>query len=200
MKRLVIAVVAACGAAAAAQDVEEPQNDPLNAVVRIETVSTVPNYLLPWQNRTPQSSSGSGVVIPGNQILTNAHNVADSTLLTVRKQNEDTLFVAKVKYVDHECDLALLTVDDPAFFSDITPMEFAETPPPQSMVIAAGFPIGGDGLSLTQGIISRIEVRSYAHSDKKLLTAQIDASINPGNSGGPVFYKGKVVGYIPITR
>ena len=195
MKKVMIAVFAVCcGLAAVAQDFEAPQNDPLNAVVRIETVSTVPNYLLPWQNRTPQSSSGSGVVIPGNQILTNAHNVADSTLITVRKQNEDTLFVAKVKFVDHECDLALLTVDDPAFFSDITPMEFAETPPPQSMVIAAGFPIGGDGLSLTQGIISRIEVRSYAHSDKKLLTAQIDASINPGNSGGPVFYKGKVVG------
>ena len=191
---MVAALTACCGIAAFAQDIEEPQNDPLNAVVRIETVSTVPNYLLPWQNRTPQSSSGSGVVIHGNQILTNAHNVADSTLLTVRKQNEDTLFVAKVKFVDHECDLALLTVDDPAFFSDITPMEFAETPPPQSMVIAAGFPIGGDGLSLTQGIISRIEVRSYAHSDKNLLTAQIDASINPGNSGGPVFYKGKVVG------
>ncbi len=195
MNKLLVAAIAACGSFAAfAQDFEEPQNDPLNAVVRIETVSTVPNYLLPWQNRTPQSSSGSGVVIQGNQILTNAHNVADSTLLTVRKQNEDTLFVAKVKFVDHECDLALLTVDDPAFFADITPMEFAETPPPQSMVIAAGFPIGGDGLSLTQGIISRIEVRSYAHSDKNLLTAQIDASINPGNSGGPVFYKGKVVG------
>lgn len=195
MNKLIIATLTACcGIASFAQDIEEPQNDPLNAVVRIETVSTTPNYLLPWQNRTPQSSSGSGVVIQGNQILTNAHNVADSTLLTVRKQNEDTLFVAKVKFVDHECDLALLTVDDPAFFSDITPMEFAETPPPQSMVIAAGFPIGGDGLSLTQGIISRIEVRSYAHSDKNLLTAQIDASINPGNSGGPVFYKGKVVG------
>ena len=195
MNKFMIAVATVCcSVAAVAQDFEAPQNDPLNAVVRIETVSTVPNYLLPWQNRTPQSSSGSGVVIQGNQILTNAHNVADSTLLTVRKQNEDTLFVAKVKYVDHECDLALLTVDDPAFFSDITPMEFAETPPPQSMVIAAGFPIGGDGLSLTQGIISRIEVRSYAHSDKNLLTAQIDASINPGNSGGPVFYKGKVVG------
>ena len=36
------------------------------------------------------------------------------------------------------------------------------------MVIAAGFPIGGDGLSLSQGIISRIKVRSYAHSDKDL--------------------------------
>ena len=172
----------------------EPQNDPLNAVVRVEVVSSVPNFTMPWQTGIPQSSSGSGVVIEGNQILTNAHNVADSTMITIRKQNEDTLFIAKVKFVDHECDLALLTVEDPAFFNDITPPEFAETPPPQSIVVAAGFPVGGDGLSLTQGIISRIEVSQYVHSRKELLAAQIDAAINPGNSGGPVFYDGKVVG------
>lgn len=155
MKRFAISIATACCAATGfVLDAQEPENDPLNAVVRVEVVSTVPNYSLPWQNLMPRSASGSGVVIEGNQILTNAHNVADSTLITIRKQNEDTLFTAKVKFVDHECDLALLTVDDPGFFSDITPMEFAETPPPQSVVIAAGFPIGGDGLSLTQGIIS----------------------------------------------
>ena len=173
---------------------KEPQNDPMNAVVRIESVHTVPNFSLPWQNRMPQSTSGSGVVIKGKQILTNAHNISDSSLITVRKQNEDTLFVAKVKFVDHECDLALLTVDDSAFFSDITPAKFAATPPPQSTVVAAGFPLGGNGLSLTQGIISRIEVRRYVHSYKELLAAQIDAAINPGNSGGPVFFEDKVVG------
>ena len=195
MKKLMIVAMTACYSVVAfALDLGKPQNDPMNAVVRIESVHTVPNFSLPWQNRMPQSSSGSGVVIKGKQILTNAHNISDSSLITVRKQNEDTLFVAKVKFVDHECDLALLTVDDPTFFSDITPAKFAATPPPQSMVVAAGFPLGGNGLSLTQGIISRIEVRRYVHSYKELLAAQIDAAINPGNSGGPVFFEDKVVG------
>ena len=173
---------------------EELQNDPLNAVVRIESVFSIPNYGLPWQNGVPQSGSGSGVVVNGKQILTNAHNIADSTMITIRKQNEDTLFNAKVKFVDHDCDLALLTVDDPEFFKDITPLKLAETPPPQSQVIVAGFPMGGTGISLTQGIISRIEVIPYSHSNAYLLAAQIDAAINPGNSGGPVFYDGNVVG------
>ena len=171
-----------------------PQNDPLNAVVKVEVTSSAPNFLMPWQTLISEESSGSGVVIAGNRILTNAHNVADGTLVAVRKKSNDTLFPAKVLFVDHECDLALLTVNDPKFFADITPMELAETPPPQSLVVAAGFPIGGDGLSLTQGIISRIEVRRYAQSWKYLLTAQVDAAINPGNSGGPVLYEGKVVG------
>ena len=192
MKRFLsaVAVFACCFVLTAA----EPGNDPLNAVVKIETTSTVPNYWLPWQNRLPASSSGSGAVIRGGMILTNAHNVADGSLITVRRQNDDTLFVARVKFVDHDCDLALLTVDNPKFFAGITPLEFAETPPPQTQVVAAGFPVGGDGISLTQGIISRIEIRRYAHSLKWLLTAQVDAAINPGNSGGPVFFDGKIVG------
>ena len=117
---------------------DEGRIDPLNAVVKVETTSTVPNFWLPWQSQLPQSGSGSGAVIKGGMILTNAHNVADSSLISVRKQNDDTLFVAKVKFVDHDCDLALLTVDDPKFFAGITPLEFAETPPPQSQVGAAG--------------------------------------------------------------
>lgn len=184
----VFSLVAATAVAA------NPQNDPLNAVVKVEVTSSSPNFVMPWQTTMSDESSGSGVVISGNRILTNAHNVADSPLVAVRKKSNDTLFPAKVLFVNHECDLALLTVDDPKFFADITPMEFAETPPPQSLVVAAGFPIGGDGMSLTQGIISRIEIRRYAHSRKLLLTAQVDAAINPGNSGGPVLYEGKVVG------
>ena len=191
MKRFMLLAVFSLTAAAVAA---APHNDPLNAVVKVEVTSSTPNFAMPWQNRMSEDSSGSGVVIPGNRILTNAHNVADGTMVAVRKKNNDTLFPAKVKFVDHECDLALLTVDDPGFFADITPMELSETPPPQSLVVAAGFPIGGDGLSLTQGIISRIEVRRYAHSFKFLLAAQVDAAINPGNSGGPVLYEGKVVG------
>jgi len=171
-----------------------PQNDPLNAVVKVEVTSSEPDFILPWQNLRSSDISGSGVVISGNRILTNAHNVADATVVAVRKKNNDTLFPAKVMFVNHECDLALLTVDDPKFFADITPMEFAETPPPQSLVVAAGYPLGGEGLSLTQGIISRIEVRRYAQSWMFLLTAQVDAAINPGNSGGPVLCDGKIVG------
>ena len=168
--------------------------DPLSAVVKIESVITTPDYSIPWQNSPQTSCSGSGVVLRDKRILTNAHIVADSTLVTVRKKDDDTPFVAKVRFIDHECDLALLEVESPDFFADITPMELADTPPPQTQVIAAGYPIGGNGISLTQGIISRIEVIRYSHSLTWLLAAQIDAAINPGSSGGPVICGGKVVG------
>jgi hypothetical protein len=44
-------------------------------------------------------------------------------------------------------------------------------------------------------VVSRIEVRQYAHSGRSLLTIQIDAAINPGNSGGPALNEaGEVIG------
>ena len=48
---------------------------------------------------------------------------------------------------------------------------------------------------MTSGVVSRIEVTSYAHGATELLGVQIDAAINSGNSGGPVFNEyGECVG------
>ena len=163
-------------------------------VVKIFAVSSPPNYFLPWQNFSQQSGSGTGFVIDGNRIITNAHVVAYPTFITVRKPGDQTRYPAKVVAVNHECDLAILTVEDSKFFDGIKPLELADLPPMQSSVAAVGYPVGGDNVSITVGVLSRVEPLEYSHSGKELLGAQIDAAINPGNSGGPVLHEGKVVG------
>ena len=47
---------------------------------------------------------------------------------------------------------------------------------------------------MTEGVVSRIEMTTYAQSQRNLLAIQIDAAINAGNSGGPVVRDGKLVG------
>lgn len=168
--------------------------EPLNAVVRVYSIIYRPDYFIPWQNNRQDGCYGSGVVIPGNRVLTSAHNVTDATYIAVMKQTVDEDYFARVLFIDHDCDLALLEVEDASFFDDIVPMELGQTPPPQTPVAVVGFPIGGNMLSVTQGVISRIEARSYVHSQRDLLAAQLDAAINPGNSGGPVICDGRVVG------
>jgi len=61
-------------------------------------------------------------------------------------------------------------------------------------VLVFGFPEGGESISVTKGIISRIEVTRYTHSLLDMLALQIDAAINSGNSGGPIIKNGKIVG------
>ena len=170
--------------------------DPLDSVVKVFTVSSSPSYTLPWMS-FPRETTGSGCVIKGKRILTNAHVVSDQTMVMVRKQASPDKFKARVVAVAHECDLALLEVEDESFFSDLTPLEIApDLPELQEPVFVLGYPLGGDAVSFTQGVVSRIEVTSYVHSYRDLLALQIDAAINPGNSGGPVINGEHLVGIV----
>lgn len=65
-------------------------------------------------------------------------------------------------------------------------LEMGGLPELHSKVTVIGYPTGGDNVSVTRGVVSRIEPQSYTDSPgHELLAIQIDAAINPGNSGGP---------------
>jgi S1-C subfamily serine protease len=164
------------------------------SVVKIFTVTKKPNYYQPWDFGYQKSSGGSGCIIAEKRILTNAHVVSNQVYVQVLKAGDVKKYTAKVAFVDHGSDLALLTVDDPAFFDATVALEFGDLPERRDKVAAYGFPIGGNELSITEGVVSRIEVRSYTHSKRELLAIQVDAAINPGNSGGPVIKDGKLIG------
>jgi len=164
-----------------------------NSVVQVFVQPLKPIASIPWQDYTQPATSGSGFVIAGNRIMTCAHVVADATQIMVRKQSCEEKFFAKVLFVNHDADLALITVEDKAFFSDTPPLAFNGVPPLQTSVLVVGYPIGGENMSYTQGIVTRIEPSVYVHSMKNLLAMQVDANVNPGNSGGPAFAADRIV-------
>ncbi len=165
------------------------------AIVKIYTVSKVPNYQEPWNSST-RRSSGSGAIIEGNRILTNAHVVANETFIEVQRYGERKRYIAKVLSVSHQADMALLEVEDKSFFKNITPLSLGELPEIEQKIVVYGFPLGGNTLSATSGVVSRIEHHRYAHSGESFLTVQVDAAVNPGNSGGPALSNGKIVGVV----
>lgn len=165
------------------------------SLVRIEATSQEPDYKTPWTGGEVGSGVGAGFVIDGDRIITNAHVVSNARFLTVSKEGDPKPYPAKVLHIAHDCDLALLQVENVEFFNGTTPLEFGGLPALESVVSAYGYPIGGNRLSVTRGIVSRIDFQTYSHSGMDShLTIQIDAAINPGNSGGPVMQNGKVVG------
>lgn len=167
-----------------------------DAIVKVYTMKSEPYYLNPWRMLPPKNISGSGCIIEGNRILTNAHVVADQTFIQIRRFGESKRANAHVLWVSHEADLALLGVDDQSFFDGIVPLKIGKLPKTRQEVVVYGFPVGGDTLSVTKGILSRIEHHLYVHSSNYFLAGQIDAAINPGNSGGPVIVDGEVVGVV----
>jgi S1-C subfamily serine protease len=175
--------------------------DPLGAlkksVVKVVTVSDMPDYEQPWQTLGAGPSTGSGAIVKttqGLRVLTNAHVVEDATFIEVRREGQADKTVAEVVGYGEACDLALLSVEDPAFFEGAKPIPIGELPSLGDPVTVLGFPIGGEHLSVTEGVVSRIELTMYVQNERNLLSVQIDAAINSGNSGGPVVLDGKLVG------
>ncbi len=169
----------------------------LQSVVKVLTVSDAPDYEQPWQSHGPTNSTGSGAIIAtprGLRVITNGHVVQNQVFVELRRFGSSRKYVAEVEGVSHECDLALLRVRKDEFFEGAEPIELGTLPALGDAVTVCGYPIGGDRLSLTQGVVSRIEVSAYAHSQRPLLSVQIDAAVNSGNSGGPVFKGDKIIG------
>jgi S1-C subfamily serine protease len=181
-------------------DFSIPREDGLlDSVVRIYCTHTVPNFAMPWQRQQQESSTSSGFAISngkdGFYILTNAHAIEYGSLVQVKRREAEDKFTAKVVAVGHECDLAILMVDDSAFWEGLEPLSFGTLPALLDSVSVVGYPVGGEQISITTGVVSRVEMQEYAQASAQLLAIQIDAAINPGNSGGPVFDSdSKVIG------
>lgn len=73
-------------------------------------------------------------------------------------------------------------------------LELGDIPFLQEAVAVVGYPQGGDNISVTKGVVSRVEPTQYVHGATHLMAIQIDAAINPGNSGGPAIMGDKVAG------
>lgn len=166
------------------------------SLIRISATAQEANYRIPWNPGSVGSGVGAGFIIDGKRILTNAHVVSNARFITVERENDPKRYIAKVQHIAHDCDLSVLTVDDPAFFEGTVALSFTnQIPQIESSVSVYGYPIGGDRLSVTTGVVSRIAFQPYAHSMvDSHLAIQTSAPINPGNSGGPVLQDGKVIG------
>lgn len=170
-------------------------SDIYRSVLRLEVATQIPDYETPWNSGRFSGGIGTGFLIGKNRILTNAHVVSNERRVLVTVYGSPKKYPAKVVHIAHDCDLALLEVEDFKDFESFPTFQFGDVPSLESQVRVIGYPVGGDRLSVTRGVVSRIDFQPYSHSRADShLVVQIDAAINPGNSGGPVVQDGKVVG------
>ena len=181
--------------AASASEVAAPIAPAIeNAVVKVFSTLRGPDPGKPWSKAAPQDVTGSGVVIEGKRILTNAHVVGYASQVQIQASQSGDKIPATVVAIGRGIDLAILKLDDETFFDTHPPVKRASLlPDVREAVFAYGYPTGGSSLSITKGIVSRIEFVPYNFGSSGL-RIQIDAAINPGNSGGPVIAGDRMVG------
>lgn len=200
---------------AAEEEVELPPNAfahteklssslPSQSVVKFFVTKAARSYLMPWVVHRETNVTGTGFVIDGRLLMTNAHVIEDAMVVEVKKHDLPKKFRARVVCIGHDVDLALVRVDDERFWchpNPLLPVTFSDAAFAElySEVRAVGFPTGGSTICVSKGVVSRVDAQIYVHSRSKgvahdtlnspgrLPIIQIDAAINPGNSGGPTF-------------
>jgi len=195
--RMALWAIGVClaGAAGLSHAADQTQAAALeNSVVKIFSTMRYPDPFKPWTKQAPSEATASGVVIEGKRILTNAHAVLYASQVQIQANAAGDKLSATVLAIAPGIDLAVLQLDDASFFDTHPPVARAsKLPQIKDPVLAYGFPTGGSSLSITKGIVSRIEFASYNYPVSGL-RIQIDAAINPGNSGGPAIAGDKMIG------
>ncbi len=171
-----------------------------DSVVKIFTTYRAPDFESPWTKQSPSDISGTGFVISGNRILTNAHVVEMASQIFVQPPNSADKIRARVIGIAQGIDLAVIELrkesDREEFHAAHPPLTLNESLPAiGSTVQAIGFPMGGEQISLTEGVVSRIEFIGYSQTTAGL-RVQVDAALNHGNSGGPVVQDNQVIGVV----
>jgi S1-C subfamily serine protease len=202
MTGLVFCMTGPAVAAALQSQSDAQENKIRESVVKVFATMRYPDATHPWTKQSPAEASGTGVVIDGKRILTNAHVVLYASQLFVESHQSSDKLPATVEAVSPGIDLAVLRLEDESFF-DKRPalVRTAELPEVKETVLVYGYPQGGSTLSITKGIVSRIEFAPY-NDGTHGVRVQVDAAINPGNSGGPALIDGKMIGLIfsKLTR
>ena len=169
---------------------------PEDSVVRVFASLRLPNPTRPWAKQNPVEVMGTGAVIDGKRILTNAHIVLYAGEVFVQSPKGGDRYVARVAAIGPGIDLASLVLDDETFFEKRPPIpRAAKRPAAGDPVVLMGFPVGGTGLAVSRGQISRIDFAPYNDLTEGL-RIQVDAVTGPGNSGGPALVEGKMVGLV----
>jgi S1-C subfamily serine protease len=100
---------------------------PRASVVWINVVRRPVELTRPWKRRGAESTGGTGMVIAGKRILTNAHVVRDAVQLYVQPDRSSDKLSGTVEAIAPAVDLAVVRLDDDdeAFFDDHKPLEFS---------------------------------------------------------------------------
>lgn len=133
------------------------------------------------------TTSGSGVVVADQYVVTNAHVVAGARDGGVRTaDSRGRGMTARVVLFDPELDIALLRVDGDAG----TPLRFAANDPPRGAIGATlGYP-GGGALTIlpaaVTGAYPAVGRDIYGEGPVRRDIIELRAAIERGDSGGPL--------------
>ena len=153
------------------------------------------NWRAPWEKVAPWTRTVTGLVVPGRRILVASTAFGNHLLVEAQKLGSDARSVARVELVDQEGPLALIAVDDPAFWVGLEPLPLAEKAPAEGEVTLLRWQRSGL-LDSYPGTLRQVRSGRHGLSQTSLLTLEIGAGTDGLGESEVVVAKGRVAGLV----
>jgi S1-C subfamily serine protease len=172
-----------------------PEPDP-NVPDAVNAAATGVVRILSAAPSCGSDAEGSGWVVAGDRVVTNAHVVAGSDSLTVQLGGVGQAYPARLVVFDPARDLAVLDVPGlPA-----TPLTLGAELAAGDSAVVAGYPENGPYSVIPSRVRETIDAVGRDIYGQDAVTREIyslRSTVRPGNSGGPLFdVNGAVVGVV----
>jgi hypothetical protein len=153
------------------------------------------NWRAPWEKQAPWTRTVTGLVVPGRRILLASTAFGNHLLVEAQKLGTDARAVARVELVDQEGPLALVAVDDPAFWEGLEPLPLADRAPGEGDVTILRWQRSGL-LDAYPGTVRQVRSGRHGLSQTSLLTLEIGATTDGLGESEVVIAKRRVAGLV----
>ena len=146
----------------------------------------------PWVKTNPEVRDGTAVVISNRLLLTGASMIRNATFIQVEKKGRSDWIPARLIHQDATINLALLTVDQPGFFDDLTPAEIAASAKTTGVVHSVRW--NDRQLEVSNSRPGRIEVIESPYGSVHHAIMRLSTDFTSGGWSDPVFADDKLIG------
>ncbi|HYG35725.1 MAG TPA: serine protease [Clostridia bacterium] len=176
------------------QDAQKSEpNSWRRSVVSIEVARKQFDYYQPWTRKTSRVQK-TGVVVAERQVLTTADELFDRTLVRLQKGGRGRWFMGEVNWVDYHANLALVTVAEESFWSDLQPATLGGTMPEDGNLQIVRWKDGN--LERRRAEFTRFAVREGQLASVNHVALEADSDIQSAGWGEIVSANSHIVGIL----
>ena len=165
------------------------------SVVSVRVTGQDWNWRTPWEKQAPWTRTVTGLVVPGKRILATSTAFGNPLLVEAQKLGSEARSVARVELVDHEGPLALIAVDDPAFWEGLEPLPLEKRASAEGTVLILRWQRTGL-LDAYPGTLRQVRSGRHGLSQTSVLTVDVASSAEGLGESEVVVSKGKVAGLV----
>jgi S1-C subfamily serine protease len=153
------------------------------------------NARAPWEKQPPWTRTVTGLVVPNHRILVASTAFGNHLLVEAQKLGSEARTVARVALVDQEGPLALVEVDDPAFWEGLAPLPLAKQAPTEGAVTIHRWQRSGLFDSYP-GTVRQVRAGRHGLSQTTLLTLEVATGAEGLGDSEVVVADGRVAGLV----